>query len=665
MLRPVPMVHLRIQVGNRDAAAVTRRIAAEGVLHLVDLAHGRVAAGVEPPGVRDLAAAFRDLARRIERLSRRLDAVLPDLSGPLEGREAVELEAERQEIESRVAPIEAELETLWQEREAEKQRAARAGENSERVRRLAAVDLDVGRLAPLSRIVLRLGMGNPEDLATIASLLSPAPFAVVPLEGDGGLAAIAVTAPDRERLDAALRVAHFTPFTIPSDPSSLEAAVIEREAREAGERLRELSESLESMKTRTLAEIAELWRRAQVGLMLLEAQMHFAAAGRFVVISGWVPEESADRLKRAILEKTAGRAIIEIDRPEDLPEVSTGALRVPILHRNPILLRPFQKLVQLYGTPSYREIQPTAFFAVSFLAMFGLMFGDVGHGLVLCLAGYCLFRYIPRYLDYGILLMEGGVAATAFGFLYGSFFGIEGALPVLWMDPLRNLTSFLKLAIALGVVLVSGGLVLNAVNAWRSGERSLAVFGPRGLLGAFGYWVFAALAARAFVGGKVHLPAAAILALLAIPLALVLLRRPIVRWLEKGHPAPRRAGPEKSPLFFAALEGSVELVDAVVSYFANTISFLRVAAFAMVHAGAFLALFALADTLARLRGGGALSIVLLVAGNIVMIFLEGLTVSVQVLRLEYYEFFGKFFRGGGEPYRPLMLRPRLAKGETP
>jgi vacuolar-type H+-ATPase subunit I/STV1 len=282
------MVHLRIQVGNRDAAAVTRRIAAEGVLHLVDLAHGRVAAGVEPPGVRDLAAGFRDLARRIERLAQRLDAVLPELAGTLEGREAAELAAERQEIESRLAPIEAELETIWKKREEERERAARAKENLERVRRLAAAELDIRRLAPLSRVVLRLGIGDPEALATIASLLSPAPFAVVPLEGDGGLAAIAVTGPDRDRLDAALRVVPFTPFTIPGDPASLDTAVIEREGRDAGERLRELSESLDEVKIRTLAEIAEIWRRAQVGLMLLEAQMNFAASGRFVVISGWV-----------------------------------------------------------------------------------------------------------------------------------------------------------------------------------------------------------------------------------------------------------------------------------------------------------------------------------------------------------------------------------------
>ncbi len=99
-----------------------------------------------------------------------------------------------------------------------------------------------------------------------------------------------------------------------------------------------------------------------------------------------------------------------------------------------------------------------------------------------------------------------------------------------------------------------------------------------------------------------------------------------------------------------------------MSYFANTISFLRVAAFALVHAGAFVALFALVDTLNRMHGGEVLTLPLLVAGNALIILLEGLTVSVQVLRLEYYEFFGKFFRGGGEPYRPLMLRVGAAKG---
>jgi len=344
--------------------------------------------------------------------------------------------------------------------------------------------------------------------------------------------------------------------------------------------------------------------------------------------------------------------------------VAAGALSVPILHRNPILLRPFQKLIQLYGTPSYGEVEPTAFFAVSFLLMFGLMFGDVGHGLVLFLAGYCLFRWIPRYLDYGILLMEGGASAAAFGFLYGSFFGIEGALPVLWMDPLTDLPRFLSVAVGLGVTLISIGLVLNVVNMWRAGERSHALFGPRGLFGAFGYWVFAAIGVRAALSGDVRLPAWVLIGLAAVPILLLALKKPILRLVETRRPA-RRASAAGGPPVLAALEGSVELVDALVTFFANTVSFLRIAAFALVHAGAFLALFALAETLSRVRGGGFLSVIFLVIGNGVIILLEGLTVSVQVLRLEYYEFFGKFFRGGGQPYRPLMLRASAAKGDRP
>jgi V/A-type H+/Na+-transporting ATPase subunit I len=286
--------------------------------------------------------------------------------------------------------------------------------------------------------------------------------------------------------------------------------------------------------------------------------------------------------------------------------------------------------------------------------MFGMMFGDLGHGLVLFAAGYCLFRYVPRYLDYGILLMEGGASSAAFGVLYGSFFGIEGLLPVIWMEPLRELPRFMGLAAALGVVLVSAGLLLGVLNTWRSGQRARALFGPRGLFGAFLYWVTLALLARAFVPTTWVVPEGVLVALLAVPVLLLLAKPLLVRVLEGPRPA-RPAGPA-TPRWLLALEGSVELVDAAFSYFANTLSFLRVAAFAAVHAGVFVALFALADTLRRVSfGGDALSVVSLVAGNALVILLEGLTVSVQVLRLEYYEFFSKFFRGGGEPYRPLML----------
>ena len=393
--------------------------------------------------------------------------------------------------------------------------------------------------------------------------------------------------------------------------------------------------------------------RADTCVLLLRAQEHFGTTGRFVVIAGWIPGSDAPRLQAAVAA-AAPRAVVDVEQPAPGVEARANVASVPILHRNPLLLRPFQPLIELYDTPSYGELQPTAFFGISFLLMFGLMFGDLGQGGVLALAGYYLFRYMPRYLDYGILLMEAGAASACFGLLYGSFFGIAGALPVLWLEPARDLPAFMRVAVAFGIVLVSAGLILNVVNSWRLGQRAAALFSVRGLFGAFSTgppW-------RSWSGCSIPpalvVPSWLLWALAGGAAALILMRAPLVRRLERGTPA--RAAGTSAPPWLRALEGSVELVDALFAYFANTVSFIRIAAFAAVHAGVFIAMFAVSDTLARTRYGGPLAIAALVAGNLVLILLEGLTVSVQVLRLEYYEFFGKFFRGGGELYRPLMLQ---------
>jgi V/A-type H+-transporting ATPase subunit I len=649
------MVHMQIQVPNRQAAAVTRQIAAAGLLHLIDIAHGRVAASdAAPPGTHEQLAAFRDLARRTRRIAERLDLALPEPSGTLLAGDLRDFSEEQRRLDEQIRPIESAVDEVWRRRTAARERAAHAQSKLQYANRFARAALDTTRLANLRFATVVLGMIRIDEMPALATALAPAPFAIVTLEASDGVAFSAVAAPTtvRERLDDALRLVAFERMSLtelaaaPADSlkSTLDAAATERDT----------AEDLHTLNEQHAEAVAGLSQRAEVAALLLQAQTHFVAAGRFVVISGWIPEHEAAKMARAITAASDGHAVVDMQRPEDLPEASESSLRIPILYRNPVLLRPFQTLVQMYGVPSYGEIQPTAFFAVSFLLMFGLMFGDLGQGLVLFSAGYCLFRYLPRFLDYGILLMECGAASMVFGALYGSFFGIEGLLPVLWMEPIRDLPRFMGIAIGFGIVVVSLGLMMNIVNSWRTGERALALFGPRGVFGAFVYWIGLALVARALMPSTLVVPVPVLLGMAAAAALLLVLRRPIVRYLERGS-ALRKAHAE-GPRWLIALEGSVELVDALFAYFANTISFVRVAAFAAVHAGVFIAMFALADTLAHSRFGQPLSIVTLVLGNVVMIFLEGLTVSVQVLRLEYYEFFGKFFRGGGELYRPLMLR---------
>ncbi|MEW6321089.1 MAG: V-type ATPase 116kDa subunit family protein [Acidobacteriota bacterium] len=660
MLRSVPMVHMQVQVPSRDAAAVTHGIAAEGLLHLVDIAHGRLSATPARDGSREALAAYRDLATRIRRTADRLTIPLSDLTGGADARAPSSFGAEREALEGGLAPIEQAVNAAWTRATEARHRLVRLEASRRQAQRLSRAGVDATRLAGLRYLTVRLGELPIEAIGEVAHLVAPAPVAVVPLDVEGGrcLAAVAAPRSAADRVDQALRVAPFEAVAASSSVVGLDEDALEAEHRATTQALAEARALLAGMTADVAPVIDELWQRVQVAVVLLQAQTHFAVSGRFVVIAGWIPEERADHLTARIAAASGGRAIVTVERPDEMPEALTDALRIPILHRNPLLIRPFERLVRLYGTPSYREVEPTAFFALSFLLMFGLMFGDVGHGATLFSAGYFLYRRIPRFLDYGILLMEAGAASTVFGALYGSVFGVHGVIPVLWMEPIRDLPRFMGIALGVGAVLISLALGLNAINAWRAGERPTAIFGLHGVFGAFVYWSLLALVVRG-VMPAVRVPAWLLVALLTVAAGLLVLKRPIVAWLDRGRP-PRRNG-VRGPLWLAALEGSVELVDALVTFFANTVSFVRIAAFAAVHAGVFVAMFALVDTLAALRFGGVLSAVVLVAANIIAILLEGLTISVQVLRLEYYEFFGRFFRGGGEAYRPLMLR---TKGES-
>lgn len=651
MLRSVPMAHFRAQVPNRDAAVATRAIAAVGLLHLVDIAHGHAATDASPPGVRDLYAAFRDIVHRIHTTADRLGVPREDITGAIGGEEFTDFTVERDRILLVLEPIEARVQEIVRRTNEAREHLTSTRDACADADRIRLASVDAQRVLALRFAVVHLGIAPAEALPSITAILAPASHAVVPLDERDGtvLFAAAVPVHARARLDEAMRLT--SARAVLADESDA-GTLAQCEIAFAG-----AQRALEEERNASRPSLEQIARRAETAMLLLQAQTFFAAAGRFVVISGWVPRDSAERLAQRVRSATKDHAIIEVEPVESVPGVSEGTLRVPILHHNPLLLRPFQKLVDIYGTPSYAEVEPTAFFALGFLAMFGLMFGDAGHGAVLFSAGWFLFRYIPRFLDYGILLMEAGTASALFGVLYGSVFGIRGLIPTLWLEPIDDLPRFMMIAVAFGALVVTGGLVLNIINSWRSGDWKAALYGPRGVTGAMLYWVVLVVIARAFVPASVRIPGTVLGAVVIAAVVVIAGARPLMRLLGRDVRRPRPPV-RTTPFWLHALEASVELVDTLFSFFANTISFVRIAAFAAVHAGVFIAIFALADTIAAMRFGGVLSIVVHVAGNVLVILLEGLTVSVQVLRLEYYEFFGKFFRGGGEQYAPLTLRPR-------
>jgi V/A-type H+-transporting ATPase subunit I len=458
----------------------------------------------------------------------------------------------------------------------------------------------------------------------------------------------AALATDREVVDQALKGAFFEPMDLPLPAhGSLEKVLADLQSQ-----IQALKKSQEQARARRDAlrdrlglDLVRLRNRVDLTRTLLRARVLFGKVDHAYLVSGWIPAHLVDKLKEALAQEIGEQALVEVLTPEAIPGVREGILRIPILFNNPYLLRPFERLTTAYGTPGYREVDPTAFLAIGFLVMFGMMFGDVGQGAVLMGLGYLIFHRFIRYTDYGIILMECGVSSMVFGVLYGSVFGIEGLLPVIWFSPLKNIVYFMKVCLIFGGGFISLGLILGFINALRLRQARLPA---AEMLAALFYWILAAMGLRYLLTGALvwdfRLALAVVVGTLLISALFV--------WQRLRLPAPE-VQTRKEGLGLQLLEGAIEVIDGTVRYVANTISFIRISAFALAHAGLFIAVFSLAETLGRMAGGGVLYWVTIVLGNVVIILLEGLVISIQTLRLEYYEFLSKFFHGGGEPFSPL------------
>jgi V/A-type H+/Na+-transporting ATPase subunit I len=342
------------------------------------------------------------------------------------------------------------------------------------------------------------------------------------------------------------------------------------------------------------------------------------------LISGWTPAGDMERLKQAV-ESAAGHPVaMEVLKPDPKRQ------SVPSLIRSPRWLQPFEALVTTFGLSSYQELDPTLIVTVSFLIMYGMMFGDVGHGLILLLIGLWLRR---RGIQFGILAAAAGVSGMLFGLLYGEAFG-QPLFRAAWLRPLEGMWTVLITAVAGGLVLLNIGFALNLINAWRARDWPRFLLEKNGLTGIALYWTL--LGGGLGVGFGV-LPKSALMPI--APLCAILwLHEPLAKWIFR-RPSP--------PMGEALVTGFFELFETVTGYASNSLSFIRLGAFAVAHEGL--------STLIVSYSKGRWGWLVLVLGTVAVVGFEGVIVGIQALRLEYYEFFGRFFEGRGQPFTPLSL----------
>lgn len=353
-------------------------------------------------------------------------------------------------------------------------------------------------------------------------------------------------------------------------------------------------------------------------------------------LCGWVPDEELLSFKSGL--ENYSELVCLIEEPQTLAGISP-----PTKLKNKGPVKYFESFVSMYGLPSYNESDPTLLLAVSYTLFFGVMFGDIGQGLLLIAAGLLAYRFLKMPLGRAVSVI--GCSSVFFGFVYGSVFGNEDLIPGFKaFESARNTNIMLLGAMALGFLFISLAMVFNIANGIRQKDLSRALFSQNGIAGFIFYWALAGGAlGTIFFGIRLFSPAYIAL-LILLPLVLIFFQGPLGR-LAAGK---KDWLPSKMGEYIA--ESTFELFEILLSFLANSISFVRIGAFALNHIGMMLVVFALAGSVGRAAG-----IFVFIAGNLVVICLEGLIVGIQVLRLEFYELFGRFYTGGGRDYRPFVI----------
>ena len=363
----------------------------------------------------------------------------------------------------------------------------------------------------------------------------------------------------------------------------------------------------------------------------------------FYILCGWMTEKDALAFQKDIQNDEKIFCLMEDQK-------APATQKPPTKLRNPKLFKPFEMYVKMYGLPAYNEMDPTWFVAITYSFIFGAMFGDVGQGLVLFLGG--LFLYKTKKMDLAGIISCAGVFSVFFGFMYGSFFGFEDVLKAIWLKPMNQmmdvplvgrLNAVFVIAIGFGMFIILICMVFNIINSIRRGDTEKTWFDSNAVAGLVFYGSIV-LTIGLFISGK-KLPAAAILVIMfGVPLLLMFLKEPLTNLVEKKS----EILPEQKGMFF--VQSFFELFEVLLSYLSNTLSFLRIGAFAVSHA----AMMEVVLMLAGAANGGSPNWIVVVLGNIFVCAMEGLIVGIQVLRLEYYEIFSRFYAGNGREFKPFM-----------
>lgn len=460
---------------------------------------------------------------------------------------------------------------------------------------------------------------------------------------DGLVYLLAMALPEAvDRLDANLVRFAFERFRPERPPypeqTAAEVLAAGESARAAhGERLGQIAARRAAMKEEQGPEL--LARRAWLKFRSACAQCRVYAGqshGRFY-LAGWIPASDEDAFV-AEFESEEGFSCVA-SAPKEVKQA-----RPPVRIRDKGVGKVLTPLVKMYGLPAYGTADPRVFMVITYTLFFGMMFGDAGQGAAIAVLGFLLFKRSGSWL--WRIVGCCGVSSIFFGLFYGSVFGMEDILPWEGFYPLasENIMTVLLAGAALGIVVILVCMMFNIVNAVRMGDLQSAAFSPNGAAGMVLYVSAVAAIVGAFTGAFDLLKAWFILPCIVLPVALIWVGGPLAKLLQ----GDKNWKPESWGMFM--VEGFFEIFESAISYMSNTMSFLRLGAFAISHAGMMMVVSMLCQNAAATG-----KVIVMILGNIFVAGLEAALCSIQIIRLEFYEIFGRFYVSGGQEFAPVTV----------
>jgi V/A-type H+-transporting ATPase subunit I len=644
MFTPESMDQLHIVFHEQDIGPVADMLVRHGGLQPVDMADMETWAETLPKaGSGEESAQLRDKKDRIEGLFHQL-AENPDFSHVSSH--------PKSDTDQQLTKLQNEFEHLQQQQEASGRELNRLRELLKRIEEIPK-GLLLNQNEAYSYLAVETGRITRENLPILQQSLKSVLHVISPIAEftDSTIVVVIALRRDREKIQKAMREAGAQPIQTPEEAGAMTPEAIRKlrsDVRENEKRFDQLEEELSQWKEAHLPFLNQALFQIRREVLMQQILRYFRKTDHTYLLSGWIPSKDRDGFISEMRRVTKNRCVIEKQTADELDSVQQGKLEVPVQLKNPKVFKPFELITGAYGLPAYRTIDPTPILGLSFMIMFGMMFGDVGHGLVLAMVGIALLiRGRTEFQRHaGLLICYVSASSIFFGFMFGSLFGFEHLswLPPLWMKPMESVETLFKFCIFFGIGMIFLSIFINLINSIRLKRYWDILFDNAGFFAGLFYWSGIVLASRVVASSvpdeNILIVSAPVLMIIA--LVLLFFREPIVH-LAQGK---KRLYPEGA--LTGVISGLIELLEISLGFLANTVSFIRIAAFGLVHAGLAMAIFSLSDSV-----GGVGSVFVIIFGNLFIIVLEGLVVTIQSVRLEFYEFFSRFFREGKVRYRPL------------